>query len=355
MRWVMLGLVACLSLIGYFARPAPDWRFAATPRATLGTGPSFETLFEYEKQSGQAHAPAVVPEGDTKALLWFDGIRESHNDVKILKALLPGEEVTELFSRQSVSGQFTPRQTILTLGNTIGDVTENSHFATVVTLGGWAASSIAHIADGTARKLNLSPVIARSHLVRSPVVAMANGQVMLPAYFEVSEGYGVAVLLDANRRVRGQAAMRSGFSGIQPVIVPYTASHAVALLRRFDKSNDKLLASWTTNGGQSWSPPAQLSIPNPNAPVAAVALEDDRLLMLYNDDAARADRLRFATSTDFGKTWQPGRYLVDGTRGNVRYPMMHVLPDGQILATYSTGDKTGIAAQVFSADWAVAQ
>lgn len=202
------------ALSGLILRPAPDWRFADPPMARTGTGGGIETVFTYTSTLGVAHAPAFVLGPDGREIVWFDGIRESHNDVEILQANLSDSEVRSVLSRRSVSQLMSPRQTILTLGNTIGDVESNNYFATVVTIGGWAAASIAHVTETQARKLNLSPLIARSHLVKSPVVPMANGMLMVPAYFELSEGYGVAALLNEDRRVIDQSVMRGGFSGI---------------------------------------------------------------------------------------------------------------------------------------------
>lgn len=349
----LVFLIAVLGVVGFVAKPDPAWKFETQLQAQLGTGEFFETVFDYTSPVGTAHAPAIVSDGGGDKLIWFDGLKESHNDVKILSSNLSGDDVGELMSRQDMSSIFSPRQTILTLGNTIGDTVDGAYFTTVVTLGGWAAASIAHVTKTHAQKLNLSPIIARSHLIKSPVITMQGNKLLVPAYFELSNGYGVAVLLNSDRRVLAQSIMRGEFSGIQPMIVPLSHNNAVALLRRFDTKNDRLLASWTTDGGAHWTAPSPLKLPNPNAPVAAVPLDNGQILMLYNDDVDTAEILRFATSSDGGHTWSPGRVLDGPGKGNLRYPMMKVRDDGRILATYSTHGKKGIVAHIFSADWAV--
>ncbi len=358
----LTALVLGLAAFSYTARPGPDWRFATPALPDPDLPPGFKTVFAYTSPEGTAHAPALIPggpEGDF-ALLWFDGLRESHNDVRILGVTYPeGGAPAEVLTRQSVSADMVPAQTVLTLGNTIGDGA-GGLLATTVSLGGWAASSITHlsgaggvIAEG--RRLNLSPLLARSHLVKSPVVPMAEGGHLLPAYFEMGTAYGVAARLDAEGRVRGQSDMRGGAAAIQPMVVPLSDTEAVALLRNFARGGGPLLASWTEDGGQSWTAPAALDLPNPSAPVAALRLSDGRLLMAFNDALDRADTLTLAISADQGHTWTRGPVMGSEGGGALRYPMLSTLGDGRIALTYSAGGKASIVAHVFTESWAVQQ
>lgn len=350
-RLVLAGAVVLLAALGLWMRPTPDPKFAPLRVAKLGTGAQFDTVFSHLSTEGTAHAPAIVRQGAGFDLIWFDGIRESHNDVRILRGDVLSGEVHTLLGRESLSARTVPPQTVLTLGNTIQNGA--GYLATVVSLGGWAASSVMWVEDGRARKLSLSPMLNRSHLVKSPVIAMQDDWRMVPTYFEMGGAYGVSALLDPSGRVRAQAAMRGDSAAIQPMIVPLNETQAVALLRRFDNSQTQLLASWSEDAGQSWSAPKPLDIPNPSAPVAAVPLEDGGLLMVFNDDPARADTLTFAVSKDQGRTWRRTRILDGPGKGDLRYPMMDVLGDGRIAVTYSTGSKAGIVAHVLSADWAL--
>ena len=362
MKLGLLCVAFLLAIAGLFLRPEPDWRFVVPPTPVAGTGEEFETVFDYTSPLGVAHAPAISVREGGLDLMWFDGLRESHNDVVIRQARIPFStgpvpDSRVLLSRQQISAAMQPRQTILTLGNTITDARTGGHFVTVVTLGGWAAASVAHWdgARAQARKLNLSPFIARSHLVKSPVVAMRNGYRMLPAYFEVSEGYGVAALIDGQNRVRAQSDMRGDFAGIQPMIVPLSEQSAVALLLKFDLNQCNMLVSRSEDGVFSWSPAKPTNIANPNAPVAAVLLEGGRILMAYSVAEDAAKTLRFAVSEDAGETWAPGRDIDVSETGSLRYPMMAVLPDGRIALTYSAATKTRVLVHILSLDWALAQ
>lgn len=366
-----LGLLAlCLAFVGVWQKPALDWTFEYNVPTVSDAQPYFQKVFDYTSEVGTAHSPAIEVDETGFSLLWFDGIRESHNDVVIKKAdvQLAGanwlvSEPYDLFTRQSLSAATYPKQTILTLGNTIEhEGFDDSYLATIVSIGGWAMASIAHVSMEEDRidrveKLSLSPALNRSHLVRSQMIAFENGDAGLPAYFELGNAFGELVRINSQGRVVDKRRIGAGRLGIQPVIVVQSPKKAVALLRNFKKKPDWLLASWTEDGGQSWSPLTPLDLPNPNAPVAAVSLSGGAILMAFNDSATHASNLKLAVSEDGGRNWRRIATLEDRTEAdqNVRYPMMRRLPDGQIVLTYSWGSKKGIRAFVFNEAWVNAQ
>lgn len=359
LRGVLCACAMALAVAGYVLRPAPAWQFAdpVLPDASLPA--SFETVFTYASPDGTAHAPAILPgAGREFAVIWFDGVRESDNDVRILGVSFPGpSDVTKVLTRQDASGDISPGQTVLTLGNTIGDGA-GGLLATTVSLGGWAASSVTHLptTDGVitaGRRLNMSPLLARSHLVKSPVVAMSDDGHVLPTYFEMGQAYGVTARLDGSGRVRGLSDMRGPIKGIQPMVVPLSGTEAIAILRNFEPGAGPLLLSRSMDGGQTWSAPSPTDLPNPSAPVAAIRLSTGAVLMAFNDGTDRADTLTLAQSRDGGRTWERGHVLGTPGGGDLRYPMMRVLDDGRIALTYSTDSKSGIVVHVFSETWAV--
>jgi predicted neuraminidase len=366
-RLALFVLCCVLAGLGLVLRPALDWRFDLPDVAFDPRPPAFETVFDYTSPVGTAHAPAIDVTEDGFDLIWFDGLRESSNDTQIFRAHLQetatgwqADTPAPVFSRQSLSTVMMPPQTVLTLGNSVEFHARPGDFlATIVSVGGWAMSSVAAVdmENGVpvfARKLDLSPLLNRSYLVKSPMVDFADGIDGLPVYFELGNTYGALARVDRAGRVRGKSRMVGGVASIQPMIVMQDTKNAVALLRNFDHDSDRLLAAWTTDGGQSWSRPAPLALPNPNSPVAALGLPDGRILMAFNDHAQWTDTMRLALSSDGGRTWTKGTILEQGA-GAVRYPMMRYLPDGRIALTYSVDGKTGIRAHVFTQSWAVAQ
>lgn len=337
------------------------WRFAMpAPLPATGAG-RFRTVLDHRPETGQAHAPAIMPQEDGFAVLWFQGSAEAQPDVDIWgtdlrrhgdtwQAAAPAPYLT----RTALGRAMEPRQLVVTLGNMIAYDGRPGHLlATVVSLGGWAMAAVADVAmsptgPATARKLDLSPLLNRSFLVKSPMLAYEDGSHALPAYFEMGPTFGALIRFDETDRVRDRRWMRSRRAkAIQPMIVPLDARRALAFLRDFDRSGT-LWLSRSTDGGQSWSDPEPADRPNPSAPVAALSLGGGRIVMAANDDAAAPDALILSVSEDEGATWRE-RHRLTGS-GTLRYPMLRRAGD-EIVLVHSIADKRGIAAHVFDAGW----
>ena len=364
------ALAACclsLALTAYvfFTEKTLSWEFAIPEPLAEGGTPLFETVFDYASHPASAHSAAISIFEDRARIQWFQGTRESHEDVVIKSVDIVASdapagwqatEISDFVDRQAMAAKTWPRQEIWSLGNTI-QFSEGSDaaLATVVSVGGWAAASIALVefeADqvSNVRKLRLSPMLNRSHLVRSSTLHYADGSVAIPAYFEMGNSFGELVRLDETGHVADKRRITQGRFAIQPEIVVSGPKNAVALSRNFDKKSDRLVASWTEDGGQSWSEPKLLDLPNPNAPVAAIRLSGGRILMAFNDDPVHGHTLALAVSSDEGLNWDRIAVLETGG-GDARYPDFARLPDGSILLAYSFGSKMGIRAHVFNEAW----
>ncbi|MFD0860351.1 exo-alpha-sialidase [Roseovarius aquimarinus] len=344
-------------------RDAPlGWEFAQPAAIERGGAPHFETVLDHVPESGIAHSPAIVLTEAGMSVLWFAGSQEAQADVDVVGVDIGPEgalsPVTPRLTSVALGDAFEPRQLVVTLGNTVErEGAAGRLYTTVVSVGGWAMASVAEVemgADGPrhARKLNLSPLLNRSFLVKSPMVAYADGTHALPAYFEMGGTYGALVRLDGQGRVRDMRRIDGPMKAIQPMIVPLGSERAVAFLRNFDSGSKRLLISRTEDGGRSWETVREMEMPNPSAPVAALGLGGEAILMAVNDDAGDGGILNLVLSEDGGATWRHLRTLEEGG-GDARYPMMRALPNGRIALVYSVGAKRGIRAHVFNLAWAL--
>lgn len=370
MQLAILGLAVIslvISVVAVMRQEPLNWRFAVPAQIAVTDAAMFETVFDYTVSTGQAHAPGIIVEKNGFSLVWFQGSEEAQADVDVFAsqfarrggewiASTPAPRVT----RGNLGDAFEPQQLVVTLGNAIeNQAVPGALFATVVSVGGWAMASIADVRMGDAgpvkaRKLNLSPLLNRSHLVKSPMVEYADGSFALPAYFEMGSTYGTLVRLDSGGRVVDTRRMSGrGVKPIQPMVVPLNATRAVAFLRDFDPSGHLWICR-TDDGGQSWSEVVQTDIPNPSSPVAALSLGGQRLLMAMNDDPDNAHELRLSVSDDGGLHWRVIHTLEDDS-GAARYPMLRRLHTGEILLTYSHSTKRGIRAHLFNDAWVADQ
>lgn len=342
-----------------------DWRFAVPAAVEAKGAPEFQRVFDYAVPEGVAHAPAIVLDGEGARIAWFEGSAEAQPDVDLHSVELqrgpegwqagrPAPYVT----RDTLGAAMEPRQLVVTLGNVVeNEARDASVYATVVSVGGWAMASIADVemgADGPveARKLNLSPFLNRSHLVKSPMVGYADGSHALPAYFEMGGTHGTLVRFGPKGRVRDTRRISGPGKMIQPMIVPLDSARAVAFLRDFDRS-DRVWISRTEDGGQSWSVAEKTDMANRSAPVAALNLGDGRIMMAAND-VEGAGALRLLLSEDEGASWRLVTVLEPDAAG-ARYPMLRRLEEGAFLLTYSHDNKRAIRAVVFNAAWVTAQ
>ncbi len=354
---LLAGVSVALSLWA-IARDRPlEWRFAVPEPVAPEGAPFFGTVLNYAPESGQAHSPGIVVEEGGFRVLWFEGSAEAQADVDVLGArfepvdgVWQQTETGPYLTRAGLSKAMEPAQIVVTLGNTIeNEARPGGLWATVASVGGWAMASIVDVArDGPARRLDLSPVLGRSNLVKSPMVAFADGSMGLPAYFEMGSTFGLLARFDENGRVRDTRRMAGWGKPIQPMIVPLSQTRAVAFLRDFEQSK-KLLVSRTEDGGQSWSPVAPREVFNPSSPVAALALGDGRILMAMNDLEDAPDVLRLVLSEDEGESWRELGCFEEA--GALRYPMLRRLGSGEIVLSYSKGTKRGVMVHVFNQAW----
>lgn len=359
----LAGVSLGLSALALRRAPRLGWVFAPPPPVPAGPA-QCETLLTYHSHLGQAHSPSILCRPDGFSVLWFEGSAEAQADVDIYEvSFAKGPQgwqasAAELrVGRQALGRAMVPRQLVVTLGNTIEDeARRGAVFSTVVSVGGWAAASVARVILGPggplrAEKLSLSPMLNRSALVKSPMLAYADGSHALPAYFEMGQMHGLLVRFHPDGRVADTRRMDgAGLNPIQPMIVPLDGRRAVAFLRDFDVKRGCLLRCETEDGGQSWSPVETTEIANPSAPVAALPLGDGRILMAGNDDPDAPADLCLSISADEGRTWQRCRRF-EGKSGGLRYPMLRLLAEGEIALCYSHGTKAGICVQVMGRDW----
>jgi len=302
-----------------------------------------------------AHASTLLPlPADNPAALlafWFAGSRESGPDVQIAVSAfdrarqqwLPARFVVNRHAAGVPLG-FGLRR----LGNPVAWRAADGriHLFVVATgLGGWAAgrilhlrqvdggTDVAHLAFAPVRVLPLSWLWNTSHLVRAMPLSLADGGMVLPVYFELGKKYPVALRFDARGEFRGMVRMSQRDYLLQPTLLMRSETDWLALLR--DNSPEKKLrAVQTIDGGQHWQDLPDPGLHNPDAAIAALALEPGLMLLAHNPRPDSRAVLDLSTSGD-GLQWRRLLTLAQGEGpSEYSYPAM-AWADGSLWVSYT--------------------
>lgn len=326
----------------------------STANASVSLPSGFQVTF---KDGGSIPMPPDTPAAHASALLampsqhpaemlafWFAGKRESAPDVQIYYSAfdrraqewLPAKSVVERHDLAKQLGQGVRR-----IGNPVAwlDADRRVHLFVVATgLGGWAASRIVHLkqsqqADGDVLTslrfdvvglLPLSWLFNTSYLVRTGPVALADGGMALPVYFEIGKKHPSMAWFGPAGEFRGLTRMTQRNTYLQPAVVAATSTEWIGLLRDYDAKHIGVVTSH--DAGRHWEDGPSLSLPNPNASIA-VAKHDalSAFFLAYNPSTNNRERLALAVSPD-AKSWQDVQLVEQGKAGDeYSYPALWVV------------------------------
>ena len=306
-----------------------------------------------------AHASSLLPMPANHAAaltaFWFAGDRESAPNVQIAASQFDRASQQWTAARLVVDRFVMGQQLgfgLRRLGNPVAwtDGSGRMHLFVVATgWGGWAASRVLHLrqssagsgpaelAFGPVRVLPLSWLWNTSHLVRNAPMALDDGGMVLPVYFELGIKYPVALRFDREGAFRGLTRMSQHTHLLQPALVAQTPQQWLALMRD-TRPNGKIGVAQTLDGGRHWSDLPDLVLDNPDAAVAAIAAGAGSLLMVHNPSVNSRSALDLSRSSD-GAHWERVNALEQGTPpAEFSYPAM-AWADGSLWVSYTAGRK----------------
>ncbi|ROM55138.1 hypothetical protein BK648_06460 [Pseudomonas poae] len=298
------ALIICSLLAVFFAAWQSHPPHTLAPFAQAGqsgtpatTTPHYTSRFVSSQITDFVHSSSVtaLPGGDLMAV-WFAGSREGAADVQVRAARFDarsGEWGAEQVVATRESTRDGTQRYIRKLGNPVIALGPDQRlwmFYVSVSVGGWATSAInVMVSDdlganwSAPRQLVTSPFFNISTLVRAAPVFHADGSIGLPVYHEFMGKFAEYLYLSADGAVIDKFRISRGKHSLQPTIVPQDGQRAVAMLRYAGETHHRVLASRTEDAGQTWSEPYPLAPANPNSSLAAVATQDDGLLVALND------------------------------------------------------------------------
>ena len=328
---MVTGLALCLLLTG-----VDLWRRVPVPTEPRSVWPESARDLRGTSLKVQARGripmPADTPAAHASTLLamppdhpsvlmafWFAGSKESAPDVQIAASHF--DRATQQWSpARFVVDRFLGRYRLgfglRRLGNPVAwrDGQGRIHLFVVATgLGGWAAGRIMHLVqvdDGKdfsklafrpLRVLPLSWLWKTSHLVRATPLPLADGGMVLPAYFELGTKYPVALRFDAAGEFLGMVRISSRRHMLQPTLLMRSDTDWLALMR--DSSVEKKIGvAQTLDGGQHWQDLPDLPLANPDASISGLALQPGRMFLAHNPLPDSRSVLDLSVSPD-GLQW----------------------------------------------------
>ena len=362
-RWLAAPLFAAALAAAFWRAPVPPApAFVAPPPAAASTLPALFSASLLAKTAESAHAASLTQLADGRiAAAWFAGSREGAADVAIWYSTLGQDgwsRAMPIANRESTAGGTFAH--VRKVGNPVLYAEGNWLHLWYVTvgIGGWAGSAIAHSqsTDGgkswsKPTKLQTSPFLNISTLVRMPPLPLADGGLGLPVYHEFLAKHGEWLRLSATGQIVDKVRMAHERKTLQPAVVALDAQRAFAVLRDAGPGKGNVQVASTANGGLSWQAGAALPMANPNSSVALLRLKSGRLLLAGNPAQGR-EALLLWLSADEGRTWQPSRSVETAADGAAEfsYPALLLGRDGRIHLAY-TWRRQSIKYATFSEAW----
>jgi len=123
------------------------------------------------------------------------------------------------------------------------------------------------------------------------------------------------------------------FGIIQPTVF-LTSSGGLRMLCRATDRIGRICTSDSRDGGLTWSPARPTDLPNPNAGIDAVRLDDGRIELVYNHSGSDRSPLNVAISNDDGEQFQP-LFALETALGEFSYPAVIQTADRRVHVTYT--------------------
>lgn len=300
--------------------PGPSFRVGADRPGGASRDAVFRSSFiEHDPPVAFVHCPSVCVQRDGRVLCaWYAGSREGARDVGVWlsEAETAADEggtgplawtrprvVVDRGQASRQLGRFVDK-----VGNSVlfTDAADRVWLVFVtIAVGGWSGSSLnACLSPDGGRtwnpphRLALSPFFNISELVRAAPAMLDGGGIALPAYHECIGKFPEMVWLEprGDSLVATKTRMTGGRTLLQPTIVPLADRTAIAFLR--DQSDRRrVFLQHSSDAGESWSSPVPTLLANPHSSMAAIRLDDGRIMLALNDSSTGRDRLSLVVSS----------------------------------------------------------
>jgi predicted neuraminidase len=330
----------------------------ATPLGVVANDRIIRSQFIYEDASyPECHASTLVETAPGRLIAaWFGGTKERNPDVCIYVAHFQNgkwSKQTQVASGMLPDGSrlptwnpvlFQPHQGPLVLFYKVGPTPRDWWGMMMTSIdGGHTWNEPQKLPNGILGPIKNKPIQLANGDWLCPSSTEANTE-LKPGANELQGGWQIHFerTRDAGKtweRIGPVSKGSAKFEAIQPSILIHSGEQLQALCRT---KQGVIGQTWSTDGGNMWTPLTATELPNPNSGMDAVTLRDGRHLTVYNHSAhriheAKGNRypLDVAVSND-GISWQRVATLeTEPCESGYAYPAVIQAADGLVHITYT--------------------
>lgn len=226
----------------------------------------------------------------------------------------------------------------------------------------WSTSRIAmKVSKDGARTWSDSSMLTfeEGAMVRGKPIVLKNGDYLLPVWKETGfdpEVVGpdtVSYFLrfePGTKKWSESTRIHSRLGALQPAVVQVDDNYLIAYCRRGSgygpRTDAYMIRAESHDGGKTWTEGIETKLPNPNAAIDFLKLQNGHLVLVYNDSMTKRTPLTVAISSDNDKTYA---HRQDIAVGNFDYAYPYVIQtrDGKIHLVYTSHGRTVINHAVF--------
>ncbi|MCE5345196.1 MAG: exo-alpha-sialidase [Bacteroidales bacterium] len=169
--------------------------------------------------------------------------------------------------------------------------------------------------------------------IKNKPLGLPDGTILYPTSFETPQIWNIYVETSGQNLTnwRKTEINNNGFNAIQPTVLFYKGGVVQMLCRSKEK---RIVETWSSDNGKTWSPLQATSIPNNNSGIDAVSLGNGLQVLICNPVEQGRNKLAVLVSSD-GKNWKKLIVLEDQPEGEFSYPAIIRGKDGKIHITYT--------------------
>jgi alpha-L-fucosidase len=291
--------------------------------------------FIYEKASfPECHASTIVETKKGLLAAWFGGTHENHPDVCIYTSTCTNGK----WSEPKLAADGIANDTLrYACWNPVLFQRDNGDIILFYKVGlnpreWWGMYKISKDDGITWSAASKIPGKLLGPIKNKPQM-LQNGSILCPVSVETKENWNIYVEVTNQNLTHWEKIDidNNGFNAIQPTIL-FHEKRAIQMLCR--SKEKKIVETWSSDQGKSWSPVQATQLPNNNSGLDAITLKNGQHLLVCNPIEKGRNKIAVLISAD-GKNWQNLIVLEDQPKGEFSYPAVIQGRDGTIHITYT--------------------